>query len=83
LIIGCPYSEKRCQQNIYKAIYLGNTESGFLVCTTENDIDLSGFSGAPVINSKGSVVGVIYGGGSENGRMNIYVTSIKEIQKVK
>lgn len=82
-IIGCPYSEPNCRQNIYKTIFVGRTESGFLVSTTDEEVELRGFSGAPVVNSSGYVVGIIYGGGLENGKMNIYTTSIKEIRKIK
>ncbi|MCW3083299.1 MAG: Trypsin [Bacteroidetes bacterium] len=80
-LIGCPYSETDCKQNIYKALFL-NVEQGFLRCEIKFNIEMAGFSGAPLLNSEGQVVGIIYGGGESDGKNYILATPINEIQSI-
>ena len=59
-LIGCPYTEPGCRQNVYKIAPLMYHEGDLLAeCAEPNDI--SGFSGAPVIDENGYVVGVLTG----------------------
>lgn len=83
-IIGCPYSEENCRQNVYEIITDSYDEAtGLLICTMKEKVAMSGFSGAPLLTGKGEVVGVIRGGGEENGVNYIVATFISEIQKIK
>jgi hypothetical protein len=62
-LIGCPYSAKAaCGQTIYKGVSAGDLQ-GYLLITLDSPPDnMSGFSGAPILNSKGEVVAVLRGG---------------------
>lgn len=61
-IIGCEYADRNCFQRKYDAIVDGYDEDGDLWIESSEKINLRGFSGAPVIDSNGFVIGVIYGG---------------------
>lgn len=86
-IIGCPYSEEdKCQQNIYPAKItqfsnLSGDESkpnNLAIMEAENPPDsLAGFSGAAMINQKGEVYGVVFGGGEGE----IYATILPDWAK--
>lgn len=54
-----------------------------LVCKMTANVEMSGFSGAPLINAKGEVVGVLVSGGEAGGKNFVMATHIKEIQKIK
>lgn len=83
-LIGCPYSEKNCKQNSYKLKFVEFDETkNLLVAEINSNVDLRGFSGAPVVNGKGEVVGVLVGGGVDGGKNYATATSIREIQKIK
>lgn len=83
-LIGCPYSEIKCKQNSYpvKFIEFDKAENS-LVFETNSTVDLSGFSGAPVVNAKGAVFGALVSGGAAGGKNYVIATYIKEIQKIK
>jgi len=83
-VIGCPYSEPDCKQNIYEVKYdsYDNKLSG-LICIMKNKLEIAGFSGAPLVNSDGNVVGVVTSGGEQDGIFFIIATSVKEIEKIK
>jgi hypothetical protein len=83
-IIGCPYSEGDCKQNIYDVVFESyNPGTAALIVTSSKKIEINGFSGAPLLDIQGNVVGVIVGMLEEKGRFFIYATSIKEIEKIK
>jgi hypothetical protein len=83
-IIGCPYSEANCKQNVYELSFDSyDTDLGVLLSVCKDTFKLAGFSGAPLLNSKGRVVGVITSEGEDNGIRYIAATSIKEIEKIK
>lgn len=81
-IIGCPYIEDKCRQNSYPVEFLG-LEENLLVGETNTKVNLSGFSGAPLVNGKGEVVGALVGGGSSDGKNYVSATPIREIRKIK
>ncbi|MFK7749602.1 MAG: hypothetical protein AB8B65_14495 [Kordia sp.] len=78
-IIGCEYSEFDCHQRSYFAT-MDSYESGLLILKSVRNFNATGFSGAPVIDSKGLVIGVLSGGGEFEG--NFYL-SIEPLVKVK
>lgn len=83
-LIGCPYSQTKCKQNIYEVEYAEYENSqNLLIGVIKSKDNLSGFSGAPLLNSKGEVVGVLVGGGEFEGENFVTATHIKEIEKIK
>lgn len=83
-IVGCPYSQTNCRQNIYEISYDSyDPEPSMLNCIIKKKVELSGFSGAPVLDSKGNVVGVLTTAWEENKTRFVGVIFIKEIQKIK
>lgn len=80
-IIGCPYSEKDCRQNIYPCTYVFfDTKSKMLFFELKKNIELPGFSGAPIIDKNGLVVAVLTSGWEDNGSYFVGGTFIKEIE---
>ena len=56
-LIGCPYQDRACRQNVYPGLVAGCSNEEFLVVLNRR-VDLGGFSGAPVIDETGALVGV-------------------------
>lgn len=77
-LIGCPYSEKNCKQNKYELPFnFYNKADGYspvpilgLSMWDYEKVDFSGFSGAPVVDKNGDVIGVL------TGRMGLVFTVI-------
>ncbi len=83
-LIGCPYSETQCKQNSYPVKFVEfDEQEKALVCEMDAKVELSGFSGAPLINGKGEVLGALISGGAVGGKNYVMATHIKEIQKIK
>jgi hypothetical protein len=83
-IIGCPYSQENCKQNIYEVKYDSyHPETGMLISISKHKVEMAGFSGAPLVNAQGDVVGAVTSGWEENNMFYVGATFIKEIQKVK
>lgn len=83
-LIGCPYGETKCKQNSYPAEYVEfDEQENALVCEMDSKVNLSGFSGAPLVNGKGEVLGALVSGGAAGGKNYVLATHIKEIQKIK
>ncbi len=83
-IIGCPYSEENCKQNVYELTYDSyEADLGVMLAISKDTFQLAGFSGAPLLNAKGEVVGIIVSGGEDNGIRYIAATCIKEIENIK
>jgi hypothetical protein len=81
-MVGCPYSEDNCRQNIYEVTFSEFVSAaGMLICELKTKVQLSGFSGSPLLNKKGEVIGVLVGGGEFEGKNFVTVTHIKEIEK--
>jgi S1-C subfamily serine protease len=58
-LIGCPYSEPDCIQNIYAGVVtLREPESNVFHFTVDPPVALSGFSGAPIVDSRGYLAGM-------------------------
>jgi hypothetical protein len=83
-IIGCPYSQEKCKQNLYEITYDSyDTETSMLNFLIKSKVELSGFSGAPIVDSSGNVVSILTSGWDEGKNKFIGGTFIKEIEKVK
>ena len=82
-IIGCPYSEDNCKQNIYEVKFDSyDSETSMLISISNNKFEMAGFSGSPLVNSDGAVVGALTSGWAENNKFFVGATFIKEIQNV-
>lgn len=83
-LIGCPYSQKNCKQNIYEITYdsydAAESTLGFIIKT---NVNFSGFSGAPIVNANGEVVAILTVSWDEGKNHYVGGTFIKEIEKVK
>jgi hypothetical protein len=55
--VGCPYSAENCSQNIYQGKVTSRNGKNFR-CDIDPPVELWGFSGAPVLDRDGLVVGV-------------------------
>ncbi len=78
-VIGCEYADESCFQNSYFGTMDGY-ESGQIVLKSEVKFDASGFSGAPVIDENGYVIGVLSGGGLFRGNQYLGVEPVKSIE---
>ncbi|MEM7394688.1 MAG: serine protease, partial [Verrucomicrobiota bacterium] len=57
-LVGCPYSEEDCRQNVYRGVVTERTDDGMIRYDIEPPVNISGFSGAPILNDRGHVVAV-------------------------
>jgi len=58
-LIGCPYSERDCRQNVYRGLVTARAFKDKFRYDLDPPVDIRGFSGAPIIDNKGFVVGVM------------------------
>jgi hypothetical protein len=78
-IIGCEYSDFDCYQRQFNAT-MNYYEGGQIVMKSENNFDAVGFSGAPVIDSNGRVIGVLSGGGEFEGDLYLSIEPLSKIE---
>lgn len=78
-IIGCEYEDFNCHQKKYNAILKDHYEEKILI-ESKTKFSMSGFSGAPVIDSNGYIVGVLSGGGEIGGQLYLTVTPITKLK---
>jgi hypothetical protein len=57
-LVGCPYSEAACTQDVYTGKVTARADDRFRY-DIEPPVDLRGFSGAPILDSNGHVAGVM------------------------
>lgn len=57
-LIGCPYAEAGCAQNRYP-VRVEDTSATTYLLTENESPDLSGFSGCPVVDEQGRVIGLL------------------------
>ncbi|WP_437726699.1 S1 family peptidase [Sorangium sp. So ce861] len=57
-LVGCPYAEATCKQNVYAGKVTARSGHRFRY-DIDPPVDLRGFSGAPVVDQAGHVVGVM------------------------
>jgi hypothetical protein len=58
-LVGCPYIERDCQQNVYVGRVTERAYKDKFRYDLDPPVDIRGFSGAPIIDKKGFVVGVM------------------------
>jgi hypothetical protein len=58
-LIGCPYSEPDCKQNVYTGTITERAYGDRFRYDLDPTVDLRGFSGAPIIDKQGYVVGIM------------------------
>ena len=57
-LIGCPYIERDCKQNVYRGKVTARMRDLFRY-DLDPPVELPGFSGAPIVDEKGHLVGVM------------------------
>ena len=57
-MIGCSYTEPEAVQNVYKGKVTKRYAGGYWRFSINPSVELPGFSGAPILDSRGHVVGV-------------------------
>jgi len=58
-LIGCPYIERSCKQNVYTGTVTARAFGNRFRYDITPPVDIRGFSGAPIIDKKGYVVGIM------------------------
>lgn len=58
-LLGCPYSEGECKQNVYSGMVTERAYSDRFRYDLDPPVDIRGFSGAPIMDVNGLVVGVM------------------------
>lgn len=77
-IIGCEYSDSECHQRKYYAT-MDSYEGEQILLKSETKFTPSGFSGAPVIDAHGLVIGVLSGGGDFEGELYLSIEPLSKI----
>jgi Fe-S cluster assembly iron-binding protein IscA len=60
-LVGCPYSEAGCRQNVYAGRVTERLQGPGFLFDVSPPVVLRGFSGAPVVDEHGYAVGVLQG----------------------
>lgn len=58
-LIGCPYIADQCRQRVYSGRVTLREAYNMFRFTVDPPVDLRGFSGAPIIDARGHLVGVL------------------------
>jgi Trypsin-like peptidase domain len=58
-LVGVPYSESDRAQNVYRGRVTERAHADFFRFTIDPPVDIRGFSGAPILDQRGLVVGVM------------------------
>jgi hypothetical protein len=58
-LVGCPYTEKSCRQNVYSGTVTERGHEDRFRFGINPPVDIRGFSGAPIIDKNGHLVGVM------------------------
>ncbi|WP_445710929.1 hypothetical protein [Flavobacterium sp.] len=78
-IIGCEYSDFKCHQRVFSATY-DSYENGQLYVKSKSNFDATGFSGAPVIDKNGLVIGILTGGGEFEDDLYLVIEPLTKIE---
>lgn len=74
-LIGCPYAEPDCRQNRYP-VRVVDTATDVYVLTENPGLELQGFSGCPVVDKQGRVIGLLRGSAEVDGKAYTLITPI-------
>jgi hypothetical protein len=58
-LIGCPYAEQDCKQKVYAGVVKERAYGDLCGYDLNSPVDIRGFSGAPILDANGYVVGVM------------------------
>jgi S1-C subfamily serine protease len=58
-LIGCAYVDRDCKQNVYSGVVTAREFGDRFRYDIDPPVDIRGFSGAPIVDAKGYVVGVM------------------------
>ncbi len=78
-IIGCEYSDTDCYQHKFSAKF-DAYEDGKIGVVSELNFSPGEFSGAPVIDSNGFVIGVVSTGGEIHGKLYLSIEPLSKIR---
>lgn len=77
-VLGCERSDTDCQQNVYTSKVRWIVDNQIIV-EPESKFNAAGFSGAPAINQKGKVVGIVTSVYNQDGEFYLYLESIQQV----
>lgn len=84
-VLGCAYADENCHQKVYSVLGLGYDDEeggdGQLIVAMLDKVVMSGFSGAPVVDKQGFVVGIVCSSAKGEGAEYIFVEPITTVQK--
>ncbi|WP_027419081.1 trypsin-like peptidase domain-containing protein [Crocinitomix catalasitica] len=80
-IIGCEHSDFSCHQKEYNAVMNEYDINGVMIIKSTKTFDASGFSGAPVIDKDGFVVGVLSGAAEFEGEYFLWVEPLTKVKQ--
>jgi hypothetical protein len=78
-IIGCEYSDEFCHQRKYIAT-MDSYQNGSLLLKSDSIFTPSGFSGAPVIDANGFVIGLLSGGSDHEGKLYLWIEVLSKVK---
>jgi hypothetical protein len=58
-MVGCPYSEPGCKQNVYEGVVTARAAGTLFRFDIDPPVVVPGFSGAPIVDEQGLVVGLV------------------------
>ena len=79
-VIGCEYSDFDCHQKTFSVI-MDTYQSGQIWVKSKSKFDASGFSGAPVIDANGYVIGVISAGSEFGNELYLIIEPINKVKQ--
>jgi len=80
-LIGCPYAEADCTQNRYLVRVEDTSETEYLLAQDESP-ELSGFSGCPVVDKQGRVIGLLsFTLAEPSGKKHTLITPISVVKR--
>ena len=82
-IIGCEYQDRDCHQQFYDATFYNKESNNLLLIIPEKKFAASGFSGAPVIDENGYVVGILTSSATIIGKEILILQSIESLKKLR
>jgi Fe-S cluster assembly iron-binding protein IscA len=77
-LVGCPYTESRCKQNVYPGKVLEHPEGPGYRFSLDRPVAIPGFSGAPIVDAGGRAVGVLQGGDGQTAEGQDLLTAFAE-----